>query len=82
MNTKLKFKGRIVTHLIFPVFIGVMLLISGVCVYFTDTTMGIVIGSTSVILIVVCIIMYFVNKPLIMRDLVGFAMDYAQIQKD
>lgn len=82
MNTKLKFKGRIVTHLIFPVFIGVMLLISGVCVYFTDNTMGIVIGSTSMILIVVCIIMYFVNKPLIMRDLVGFAMDYAQIQKD
>ncbi|MBQ1192755.1 MAG: DHH family phosphoesterase [Lachnospiraceae bacterium] len=82
MNTKLKFKGKLITHLIFPVFIGIALLMAGIGIYFMENTMGIAIIASSLLLILVCIIMFFVNKPLIMRDLIGFATDYAQIQKE
>lgn len=82
MNTKFKFKGKIITHLLFPILIGVAMMISGVSFYFTDATYGIIIITASVVLIALCLVMYFVNKPLVMRDLVSFAMDYAQIQKE
>lgn len=82
MNTKFKFRGKIITHLIFPVLIGAVMMLSGISIYFSDATFGIMIIASSVILIVLCLIMYFVNKPLVMRDLVSFAMDYAQIQKE
>ncbi len=82
MNTKFKFKGKIITHLLFPILIGVAMMISGISFYFTDATYGIIIITASVVLIALCIVMYFVNKPLVMRDLVSFAMDYAQIQKE
>lgn len=82
MNTKFKFKGKIITHLLFPILIGVAMMISGISFYFTDATYGIIIITASVVLIAICLVMYFVNKPLVMRDLVSFAMDYAQIQKE
>lgn len=82
MNTKFKFKGKIITHLLFPILIGVAMMISGISFYFTDATYGIIIITASVVLIALCLVMYFVNKPLVMRDLVSFAMDYAQIQKE
>lgn len=82
MNTKFKFKGKIITHLLFPILIGVAMMISGISFYFTDATYGIIIITASVVLIALCIVMYFVNKPLVMRDLVSFAMDYAQVQKE
>lgn len=58
------------------------MMISGISIYFTDATYGIIIITASVLLIALCLVMYFVNKPLVMRDLVSFAMDYAQIQKE
>ena len=82
MNTKFKFKGKIITHLLFPILIGVAMMISGISFYFTDATYGIIIITASVVLIALCLVMYFVNKPLVMRDLISFAMDYAQIQKE
>lgn len=82
MNTEFKFKGKIITHLLFPILIGVAMMISGVSFYFTDATYGIIIITASVVLIALCLVMYFVNKPLVMRDLISFAMDYAQIQKE
>lgn len=82
MNTKFKFKGKIITHLLFPIVIAMAMLISGISIYFSDATYGIIVIVSSLILIILCSIMYFVNKPLGMRDLVSFAMDYAQIQKE
>ena len=82
MNTKFKFKGKIITHLLFPILIGIVMMISGISIYFSDATFGIIISVSAFVLIVLSVVMYFVNKPLVMRDLVNFAMDYAQIQKE
>ena len=82
MNTKLKFKGKLITHLIFPGIVSLFTFIAGVCVYLNDDRLGVAVMTTSVILLLLILCMFFVNKPMIMRDLVGFAMDYAQIQKE
>ncbi len=82
MNIKLKFKGKIVSHLLLPIVLGVFMLFAGLTIYFSQMSLGIVLMAMSFIYIVIVIIMYFVNKPIIMQDLMGFATDYAQIQKE
>ena len=81
MNSKLKFKGKIITHLIYPVILGLLCLVAGVYVYTVDTAPGLVIIISSGVFIITTLIMYFLHKPLVMRDLIEFAVDYAQVQK-
>ncbi len=81
MNSKLKFKGKIITHLIYPVILGLLCLVAGVYVYTVDTVPGLVIIISSGVFIITTLIMYFLHKPLVMRDLIEFAVDYAQVQK-
>lgn len=82
MNSKLKFRGKIVTHLIYPVILGMLLMGVGIYEYLNNMTMGIVIISASALYIIISLIMYFVHKPVIMHDLIEFAVDYAQVQKE
>ena len=82
MNTKLKFKGKLITHLIFPGIVSALTLVAGGLMYIHDDKLGIGIMSISAILLLLVVCMFFFNKPIVMRDLVGFAMDYAQIQKE
>lgn len=82
MNTKLKFKGKVISHLLFPLVLGIFLVLIGITIYFTDKPLGISVMVAAVVYIAVSLIIFFVNKPIIMQDLVDFAMDYAQIQKE
>ncbi len=81
MNSKLKFKGKIITHLIYPMVLGILCLVAGVYVYTVNMTPGLVIIVSSGIFAITTVVMYFLHKPVIMRDLIEFAVDYAQVQK-
>ena len=81
MNSKLKFKGKIITHLIYPIVLGMLLLFAGVYIYTIDMTVGLIIIGASAVFVITSLIMYLVHKPVIMRDLIEFSVDYAQVQK-
>lgn len=81
MNSKLRFKGKIITHLIYPVIMGVLLLFAGAYVYMHERTPGLVIIIMAAVFTIISLIMYFVHKPVVMRDLIEFSVDYAQVQK-
>lgn len=82
MNSKLKFKGKLITHLIYPVVLGLLCLFAGVYVYIQDMTAGLIIIIAAAVLTIASLIMYFVHKPVVMRDLIEFSVDYAQVQKE
>lgn len=81
MNSNLKFQGKIITHLIYPAVLGLLCLFAGVYVYTFNMTPGLVLMLSSVVLVITTIIMYFFHKPVVMRDLIEFSVDYAQVQK-
>jgi len=81
MNSKLKLKGKIITYLFLPVILGGLLLIGGAALALESSKLGMIIMVVAAIYIIVTIVLYFYSKPVIMRDLVEFAVDYAQIQK-
>lgn len=82
MNSKLKIKGKIITHLLFPLILAVISLVAGIIIILYQNITGIVLVSMSLIYIAVVLILYFVNKPIVMNELVRFAVNYAQVQKE
>lgn len=82
MNGRLKLKGRVFTHLIYPIIISVVLFLVGIWIAMKDGDAGSLILSLSIVYFIFTIVMYVVNQKLVMQELVKFASDYAQIQKE
>ncbi len=81
MKSKLKLKGKIITYLFMPIILGLMMVIGAAILSVKNPQFGITIMVLAAIYVIVSVVLYFVSKPVIMRDLVEFAVDYAQIQK-
>lgn len=82
MSDKMNIKGKIVTHLIFPIFLTTINLAAGILVSILyKNILGLILIAASLIEMIVVIIMYFVNKPVLLADLVRFSVGYAQMQK-
>ena len=81
MKTKMRLKGRLRTYLRFTIYLGALLCAIDVAAFFMDKTAAIMLTGFTVLYFAVTLILYFVNKPLIMNELVSFATEYGQIQK-
>ena len=81
MNSRFKLKGKMLTHLLYPVILGLILVAVGIYEYVHNMTAGLVIIVAGAIYVIVTMIMYFWHKPVVMRDLINFAVDYAKVQK-
>lgn len=82
MNGRLKLKGRVFTHLIYPCIMSVVLFVVGIWITVIDSDAGSVILSLAIVYLIFTIVMYVVNQKLVMQELIKFAVDYAQVQKE
>lgn len=82
MNGRLKLKGRIFTHLVYPIIASVVLFLVGIWIAMKDGDAGSLILSLSIVYFIFTVVMYVVNQKLVMQEMVKFASDYAQIQKE
>lgn len=82
MNSRLKIKGKILTHLLYPLILAVISLIAGIVIVVHKNITGIVLVGLSLIYIAVVLVMYFINKPVVLNELIKFAVNYAQVQKE
>lgn len=82
MNGRLKLKGRIFTHLVYPIIMSVVLFLVGIWITVIDSDAGSVVLSLSIVYAIFTIVMYVVNQKLVMQEMVKFAVDYAQVQKE
>jgi len=81
MKTKMRIKGRLRTYLRFTIYLGALLCVIDVAAFFMNRSAAIMLIAFTVIYFAVTLVLYFVNKPLIMNELVSFATEYGQIQK-
>lgn len=82
MNGRLKLKGRVFTHLIYPCIMSVVLFVIGIWITVIDSDAGSIILSLAIVYLIFTIVMYVVNQKLVMQELIKFAVDYAQVQKE
>ena len=81
MNNKLKLKGKLRDYLRAPLYLGVVFALVNIWFYFINTKCGIIFSVFLIIYFVVIIILIFFSKPGLMNELVSFATEYGQIQK-
>ncbi len=81
MGKKISFKGTIRTYLQWPLWLGILIVIMCACMYVFDFTAGLVATAFGVIYIVIALILFFHRREQIVNDLVSFATQYGQVQK-
>ncbi|MFT3984449.1 MAG: DHH family phosphoesterase [Lachnospiraceae bacterium] len=81
MSAKIKFKGQIRSYIQWPLRFTVLIVIFNAFMYFVDLYAGIVMSIFTVIYISIALILYFRNRTLVVNELVSFATQYGQIQK-
>ena len=78
---KVKFKGPLRTYMIWPLFLTILLVICNVVVYVMDRRAGYVMSGGILIYLVIALILFFRNKHAVVNDMVSFATQYGQVQK-
>ncbi|MCR5720094.1 MAG: DHH family phosphoesterase [Lachnospiraceae bacterium] len=82
MNQRIRLKGRIRTYLQFCIYLGVLLAAINVTIYFLDVRAGAVLSAFLVFYFIITLSLYFLNRPIIINELISFATEYGQIQKN
>ncbi|MCR5118876.1 MAG: DHH family phosphoesterase [Lachnospiraceae bacterium] len=81
MAAKLKVKGKLRSYLQTPFLLGIILLLVNVAVYLVNRNAGYIVSGYTVLYFVFIGLMMIIIKPDINRELVTFAAEYGQIQK-
>lgn len=82
MNGRLKLKGRVFTHLVYPIVMAILFFLTGIAITIVNTDAGSLILSLSIVYLIFTIVMYVFNQKLVMQEMIKFAVDYAQVQKE
>ena len=81
MSKKIRFKGQIRTYLQWPIRLIALIVAFNLIMFKIDTESGVIMLSFTALYTVIALVLYFKNRPFIKNDLVSFATQYGQIQK-
>lgn len=82
MNRKIKLRGQLNAYLKWPLLLSLMIIAMNVVVYFVDPKAGTVVSFFVAIYIAVVIMIYFQKRPVLLNELISFATQYGQVQKN
>jgi c-di-AMP phosphodiesterase-like protein len=81
MSTKLKVKGALYAYLRLPILLSLLLVFMNIFIYMIDKKAAFVAGCFVILYIIIVLLVYFIKRPSIMGELVRYAADYGQVQK-
>lgn len=82
MKSNVKLKGQLRTYMQWPVVLTGLLVIMNVGIYFADVKAGIIMSVLTCVYAVVVLLLYFRDRPKLMTELISFATQYGQVQKE
>ena len=82
MKKRVKLKGRLRIYMQVSLYLGLMLLLVDLGVYFLDLQAGFLLTCFLVFYFGMILYLMFYNRPIIINELVSFATQYGQIQKE
>lgn len=81
MKSKVKVKGKIKRYLLASVILGLVLCLLDVYAYFESATIGFALTLFLIVYFAVILTLLYKNTPSIVYELISFATQYGQIQK-
>lgn len=80
-NKRVKLKGRLKIYTQTSLYLGVLLLLVDIGIYFLDVRAGLLLSGFLLLYFLLVLLLMFYNRPVIINELVSFATQYGQIQK-
>lgn len=81
MHRKIKLKGQLKSYVQWPILLTILLIVMNIWIYLIDIEAGGLMSIFVVIYIIISMILYLYNRPLIMNEIISFATEYGQVQK-
>ena len=81
MKKKIKFKGKFKSYMVWPIYMGVVCLCLDALAFGYDKRVGAGFAVVTLVYLVLVIWLYNRSKPIITRELISFATQYASVQK-
>ena len=80
-KTKIRIKGVLRTYLNVSVYFGILLAMVNLSIYLLDYRAGLVLSCFVLIYFAITMYLYLRNKSVVLNELVSFATEYGQIQR-
>ena len=80
-KTKIRIKGILRTYLNASVYLGILLAIVNLLIYLLDYRAGLVLSCFVLLYFAITMYLYLRNKSVVLNELVSFATEYGQIQR-
>lgn len=81
MKQKIKFKGQINTYISWPLRYSVILILFTIGIFFISSKAGLAMLACTSVFIIMALILYYRNKAVVVNDLINFATQYGQVQR-
>jgi cyclic-di-AMP phosphodiesterase len=81
MEKKMGIQGNLRTYLRWPFFLTILLLVMNVSIYFVDQQAGLIMSVYVLIYLIIALSLYFYKNSALQGDLVHYAANYGQVQK-
>ena len=81
MSGKIKINGKLRAYVQAPLILGVILMLVNVALYFVDVRAGIIVSVFLAVYVITMVCMIIFARPALNAELISFATEYGQIQK-
>lgn len=81
MKKKIKLKGHLKNYMYWPLMLTILLACMNVPMYFVNEGAALLVSIFLGIYLIVVVISYNVNKPVLVNELINFATQYGTVQK-
>ncbi len=82
MKEKIKLRGPLKSYMRWPIILTILLAVMNVMIYLVDVKAGAIATGFTAVYLAVAILLYFHKRPLILNELISFATQYGQVQKN
>lgn len=81
MKNKIKIKGMLKSYLTISIYLGILLCTVDIAVWLLDVRAALVMTAFTIFYFLIILVFSRNNKPIIMNELISFATEYGQIQR-
>ena len=81
MNNQVKLKGPLKSYMRWPVILSCLFVAMTVGIFFVDYKCGLIAFACLICYVAAALLIYYRIKPIIISELVNFALEYGQVQK-
>lgn len=81
-KNRIKLQGQLKKYMSWPVILTSLLVVMNIAVYFASRKAGAIVTMFVAIYIAVVALLYYHNRPLVLNELISFAVQYGQVQKN